>query len=310
MTTTPETVVILGSGPAGLTAGIYAARANLRPLIIDGATPGGQLMSTSWVENWPGHQRILGPELMMTMRKQTEALGARFLQETAALIDVQKKPFSITTDRGTTIQTQTIIIATGAIHKRLGCPGEDTYWGKGVTVCAVCDGAFYPQKRVMVVGGGDSAMEDASFLKKFTEHITVVHILDKLTASHAMQQRIINDPAIKIIYNSTVTAIEGNGQHVTSVAITDQKTHKIQKIDIDGIFVAIGLKPNTAFLQNQIEIDQNGYILVHDDVKTSVDGIFAAGDVHDYKYRQAIASAGNGCIAAFAVQEYLQHMKK
>ncbi len=309
MTTTPETVVILGSGPAGLTAGIYTARANLHPLIIDGAIPGGQLMSTSWVENWPGYQRILGPELMMTMRKQTEALGTRFLQETVASIDVQKKPFSITTDRGTKIQTRTIIIATGAVHKRLGCPGEDTYWGKGITVCAVCDGAFYPNKRVMVVGGGDSAMEDASFLKKFTEHIIVVHILDKLTASYAMQQRIINDPAIKIMYNSTVTAIEGNGQHVTSVAITDQKTHKIQKMDIDGIFVAIGLKPNTTFLQNQIEIDKNGYVIVHDDVKTSVDGIFAAGDVHDYKYRQAIASAGNGCIAAFAVQEYLQHMK-
>jgi len=301
-----ENLIILGSGPAGLTAGIYTARANIRPLIIDGATPGGQLMSTSYVENWPGHQRILGPDLMMEMRKQTETLGARFLSETITALDVSKKPFTLTTDRGTSLSAHALIIATGATHKRLGCPGENEYWGKGVTVCAVCDGAFYPNKRVIVVGGGDSAMEDASFLRKFTDKITVVHLLDKLTASYAMQQRIINDNAVKIIYNSTVSTIAGDGNHVTSATLVDQKIKQTQTIETDGIFIAIGLRPNTDFLKNQLEVDKLGYIIVHDDVKTSVDGIFAAGDVHDYKYRQAITSAGNGCIAAFMVQEYLQ----
>ena len=209
-----EKLVILGSGPAGLTAAVYAGRADLSPLIIDGQEPGGQLMTTTLVENWPGEISINGPALMKRMREHAAHYKARFLCETIVKADLSQRPFVLTTDRSTEIHTHALIIATGATPKKLGCPGESDYWGKGVTTCAVCDGAFYKDKPVVVVGGGDTAMESASFLTNFTDSITIVHISAKLSASHAMQERVINNPKIKIIYSSTVTAIEGDGKKV------------------------------------------------------------------------------------------------
>lgn len=300
-------LIIIGSGPAGLTAAIYAARANLKPLLIEGSTPGGQLMGTSYVENWPGEKSILGPRLMMNMREHAEQFGTQFIAEKVISVNFAQRPFTLTTDAGTIFQAHSVIIATGAVPNRLGCPGEDQYWGSGVTTCAVCDGAFYPDKKVLVVGGGDTAMEDASFLKKFTNKISIVQISESLTASHAMQQRVINDPDIQIQYNSTVTAIHGNGTHVTGATIVNNKTNEETTIDIDGIFIAIGLKPNTKPFEGHLELNKWGYIQVTNNTNTSVEGVFAAGDVFDYRYRQAITSAGSGCMAALDAERYLSH---
>lgn len=300
-----EKLIIIGSGPAGLTSAIYAARANLQPLIIEGLEPGGQLMGTTAVENWPGEISILGPKLMMNMRQQAEKLGTRFESGEITQVAFDKKPFTITTSRNKTFQAHCIIIATGAQPKKLSIPGEDTYWGKGVTTCAVCDGPFYKDKPVVIVGGGDTAMEDASFMKNYTNNITIVQNLDKLTASHAMQQRVINDPLYKIIYNSTVTEIKGTTNGVTAVSIKNQKTGQSVEIPTNALFLAIGLKPNTEFLKGKVELNQWNYLVLHDTTKTSVEGVFGAGDIHDYRYRQAITAAGAGCMAALDAERYL-----
>ncbi|HEV2601002.1 MAG TPA: thioredoxin-disulfide reductase [Candidatus Babeliales bacterium] len=299
-------LIIIGSGPAGLTAGVYAARANLAPLIIEGSNPGGQLMSTSLVENWPGEKSIMGPALMMKMRDHAKSFGCTFLTENVTSVDFKNRPFTITTDKNKTMQAHAVIIATGALSKRLNIPGEQEYWSKGVTTCAVCDGAFYPNKEVIIVGGGDTAMEDASFMTRFTDKITIVHILDKLTASHAMQQRVLNNPKIKIIYNSTVTKIEGDGSHVKQVIITNQQTKEITTLPADALFIAIGMNPNTKPFEGQLELDKIGYMQVHNHTRTSVEGVFAAGDVADFRYRQAITSAGSGCMAALDAERYLE----
>jgi thioredoxin reductase (NADPH) len=301
-------LVIVGSGPAGLTAAIYAARANLAPIVIQGNAPGGQLMGTSFIENWPGEKSILGPTLMMNMQAQAQQLGATLISEQVVKVDFSRKPFSLVTDQNNEFKAHAVIIATGATHKKLGCTGESTYWGKGVTTCAVCDGAFYPNKRLMVVGGGDTAMEDASFLTKFTDKITIVHILDKLTASHAMQQRVIDNPHISIIYNSTVTEIKGNGEHVTSAVITHQKTGATSEQAVDAIFVAVGLKPNTDPFKGQIAMNEWGHILLENNTHSSVPGVFVAGDVFDVRYRQAITAAGSGCMAALDAERYLSSL--
>ncbi len=301
-------LIIIGSGPAGLTAAIYAARANLKPLMIQGKNPGGQLMNTTYVENWPGETSILGPQLMMKIQAHATHFGTHVLEETVVSADFSKKPFVITTDRGTSLTADAIIIATGASSKKLGCPGESEYWGKGVTTCAVCDGAFYKDRPVLVVGGGDTAMEDASFMLNFTDKITIVHILDKLTASHAMQERVIDNPKIKIIYNSTVTQMKGNGNHVTHAVISNQKTGTTEDIPVDAIFVAIGLNPNVGPFKGQVELNKFGFIEVKDQTQTSVPGVFVAGDVADYRYRQAITSAGAGCMAALDAERYLKSL--
>jgi thioredoxin reductase (NADPH) len=299
-------LIILGSGPAGLTAAIYAARGNLKPIVIDGGIPGGQLMGTTYVENWPGEKSILGFKLMQNMREHAQHFGTQFISETVTKVDFSKKPFTIWTDQHKELHARSIIIATGAVPKKLGCPGEKTYWGKGITTCAVCDGAFYVNKKVLVVGGGDTAMEDASFLKKFTNDITIVQIEEELTASHAMQQRIINDKDITIIYSSTITEIHGDNDHVTGVTIANKKTNEQKKIDIDGVFVAIGLNPSSEIFKNQLAMKANGYLEISDHTKSSVEGVFIAGDVADYRYRQAITSAGSGCMAALDVERYLK----
>ncbi len=304
-----ETLIIVGGGPAALTAAIYASRSNISPLIIEGNNPGGQLMSTSYVENWPGVRRILGPQLMMNMRAHAHDLGGRFMSAEIVKTDFSTTPFRLWTAKDEELKAQAVIIATGSNAKRLGCPGEETYWGKGVTTCAVCDGAFYRDGKVIVVGGGDTAMEDASFMANFTKDITLVHILDKLTAAPALQQRVLNHPHINIIYESTVTAFEGDGTHVTQAVITNQKTGATSRLACDVTFVAIGLVPNTAPFNGQIELETNGYIRVREHTKTSVTGVFAAGDVADYVYRQAITSAGTGCMAALDAERYLKNHK-
>jgi len=300
-----EKLVIIGSGPAGLTAGMYGSRAELAPLLIEGANPGGQLMYTTAVENWPGNISIMGPELMMNMKEHAKHFGTRFLSDEVTAVDFSKRPFTLTTRDGTTIKAESVIVATGAKPKRLKVPGEDTYWGKGVTTCAVCDGAFYPDKNVVIVGGGDTAMEDASFMTKFTNKITVVHILDKLTASPPMQQRILKNPDINVIYSSTVTEIKGDGQKPTSVVITNQKTNEQIELPADAVFIAIGYTPNTAIFKGQLAMDDWGYLKVTDNTKTSVEGVFSAGDVADYRYRQAITSSGSGCMAALDAERWL-----
>lgn len=304
-TQTTEKLIIIGSGPAGLTAGIYASRANLNPLIIEGKNPGGQLMGTSHVENWPGHKSILGPNLMMNIKDHAKHFGCRFMAHEIVKVDFSQRPFTLWTNRDKELKAHAVIIATGASPNRLHVPGEAEYWGKGVTTCAVCDGAFYPDKNVLIVGGGDTAMEDASFMTKFTKKITIVQIEDRLTASHAMQKRVLEDPDIKIIYNSTVTEFKGNGSHVTSVNVINKKTGQTEEMAFDGVFLAIGLKPNTQAFKGHIDLNQWGFVTVTNHTNTSVPGVFACGDVEDYRYRQAITSAGSGCMAALDAEKFL-----
>jgi len=304
MSDEPKKLIIIGSGPAGLTAAIYSARANLNPLIIEGSNPGGQLMNTSLVENWPGEKSIMGPKLMINMKEHAQSLNAQFLAESVTKVDFSKKPFTIWTDRDTELKAEAVIVATGAHAKKLSIPGEKEYWGKGVTTCAICDGAFYKDKKVVVIGGGDTAMEDASFLKRFTKNITVIQIMDKLTASQAMQQRVLNDQDITILYNSIVSEFHGDDSRLNKITITNQKTKEQSTMAVDGAFLAIGMKPNTEPFQGQLEMDKWGFLTVSDHTKTSVEGVFAAGDVEDFRYRQAITAAGAGCMAALDAERY------
>lgn len=299
-------LVIIGAGPAGLTAAIYSARAELKPLVIEGPMPGGQLMGTSFVENWPGEEKILGFDLMMKIKEQSQKCGAQFLSEKVIKVDFKNRPFKIYTESKEII-ADAVIIATGSSPKKIGCPGEEEYWGKGVTTCAVCDGAFYKNKPVLIVGGGDTAMEDASFMTKFTNDITVVQILDHLTASKPMQSRVISNPNIKIILNSSVKEFLGEENKLSEVKISNNKTKEETYLKIDGAFIAIGQNPQTDFLKGQLELTEWGLIKIHDQTKTSVQGVFAAGDVSDPIYKQAITSAGTGCKAALDAEKYLSN---
>lgn len=305
MDTTIHKLLILGSGPAGLTAAIYASRANLKPIVIQGNNPGGQLMNTTAVENWPGEKSIMGPQLMIKMMDHAKHFGATLIPDDVASVDFSKEVLTVTTAQGETYSAHSVIIATGADHKKLRCPGEDTYWNKGVTNCAVCDGAFFPDKNVVIIGGGDTAMEDASFLKKFTKKITIIQIQEKLSASYAMQQRVLNDPDITIKYNSAVTEIKGDGEKVTHITIKNSATGTTEDIPADGVFVAIGLNPNTNPFKDQVKCNEYGYIEVENRTRTSVERVFCAGDVHDYHYRQAVTAAGSGCMAALDAERYL-----
>lgn len=299
-------LIIIGSGPAGLTAGIYAARATLNPVIIDGSKPGGQLTGTSKVENWPGTSSIMGPELMMNMRDHATKAGCVFKSGTIESVDLAKRPFTLTTAKGETFQTHSIIIATGATPNRLGIPGEDTYWGKGVTTCTVCDGAFFKDLPVVIVGGGDSAMEGASFMTNFTKEITLIHRTDKLTASEIMQKRVIDHPHIKILYNTTAIEIKGDGQKPTHVIIKNVLSGKTEELRTDAVFISIGLSPNTGPFKGKIELEKTGHVKLTKHTHTSIEGVFAAGDVADNEYRQAITSAGDGCMAALDAERYLK----
>jgi thioredoxin reductase (NADPH) len=299
-------VVIIGSGPAGLTAAVYAARANLAPLLIEGWQSGGQLTTTTEVENYPGFANgIMGPELMKEMRSQAERFGTEFLTGDVNAVDLKASPFSITVDGERTINAKTIIIATGASAIPIGLKNEARLTGHGVSTCATCDGFFFRGKELIVVGGGDSAMEEAIFLTKFATKVTIVHRRDKLRASKIMQDRAMKNEKISFLWNSVVEDIVGNDV-VTGVRLKNLVTGSTTELPCAGVFVAIGHRPNTALFAGQLEMDAKGYIITTNGTGTSVAGVFAAGDVQDSTYRQAVTAAGSGCMAAIDAERFLE----
>jgi thioredoxin reductase (NADPH) len=300
-------VVVIGSGPAGLTAGLYTARANLKPLIIEGLEAGGQLMLTTLVENWPGHRDgIMGPDLMAEMRAQSERFGAEIIRGNVTSVDLMSHPFKITT-ADAEYQARALIIATGASARLLGLSSERALIGHGVSTCATCDGYFFRGKPIAVVGGGDSAMEEAIFLTRFASHVTVVHRRDTLRASKIMQDKAFANPKISFEWNAEVEEIKDTGKGVvTSMVIRNSKSGEVKDIPVDGVFVAIGHTPNTAIFKELLDTDVNGYIVTHAGSRTSVPGVFACGDVQDHVYRQAITAAGSGCMAAIDAEKYLE----
>jgi thioredoxin reductase (NADPH) len=302
-------VVIIGSGPAGLTAALYTARANLKPLLVEGLEAGGQLMLTTMVENWPGfHDGIMGPDLMAEMRKQAERFGTETVQGNVSKVDLKHRPFTISFDGGRKVTTDALIIATGASARWLEIGSDRRLSGHGVSTCATCDGYFFRGKPIAVVGGGDSAMEEAIYLTRFASKVTVVHRRDALRASKIMQDKAFANSKIEFIWDSEVADVldEGKGE-VTGIVVRNLKTGQLTNLKLDGVFIAIGHTPNTALFAGQIDLDPNGYILT-DGSKTSVPGVFAAGDVQDHVYRQAITAAGSGCMAAIDAERYLEDL--
>jgi thioredoxin reductase (NADPH) len=300
-------VCILGSGPAGLTAALYAARGNLAPLVIAGAQPGGQLITTTMVENYPGFpDGIMGPELMDIWKKHAERFGARYLTATATRVDLATRPFTIETDEGP-VRCRVLIIATGASPNLLGLPSEQQHMGRGVSTCATCDGYFFKDQEVAVVGGGDSAMEEALYLSKLCTKVTVIHRRDKLRASKIMAERAQTNPRIAFQWNSAVEEILGKEDHgVRGVRLRRMDTGERSELKVDGLFVAIGHSPNTGLLRGQLDMDQVGYLRVTEATMTNVPGVFAAGDVVDHVYRQAVTAAGMGCMAAMDAERWLE----
>lgn len=305
-----ENVVIIGSGPAGYTAALYTSRANLSPLLIEGYQVGGQLMLTSDVENYPGFpEGIEGPRMMPLFRKQAERFGTRFIQKDVTSVDFSRPPFKIFLGKDV-VETKTVIVATGASAKWLGIESEQRLMGKGVSACATCDGAFFKGEKLVVVGGGDTAMEEANFLTRFASSVTVIHRRDTLRASKIMQDRARKNPKISFIWDTAIEEILGE-EAVRGVRVKNLKTGKTEDIACGGVFVAIGHQPNTAFLQGQLELDPTGYIILRKlpTTATNVPGVFAAGDVHDKIYRQAITAAGSGCMAAIDAERYLESLE-
>ncbi len=307
-----RTVIIIGSGPAGLTAALYAARANLRPLLVEGLEAGGQLMLTTMVENWPGFRDgIMGPDLMTEMRAQAERFGAEIAQATVSRVDVRERPFSIALDDGRTFTCEALIIATGASARWLEIGSDRKLSGHGVSTCATCDGYFFRGRPIAVVGGGDSAMEEAIYLTKFASKVTVVHRRDALRASKIMQDKAFANPKIEFIWDSEIAEVKDVGKgEVTSIVIRSLKTGVRTELPLDGVFIAIGHTPNTALFEGQITLDPAGYVVTHDGTRTSVPGVFAAGDVQDHVYRQAVTAAGSGCMAAIDAERYLEGLPK
>jgi thioredoxin reductase (NADPH) len=300
-------VLIIGAGPAGYTAGIYAARANLNPILFEGSTPGGQLTITTDVENYPGFpQGVQGPEMMQLFRQQAERFGTRIVTDVITRVDFSQRPFKVWDSKDQLHEAQAIIIATGASALWLGLDAEMRLQGRGVSACATCDGFFFRGKDVIVVGGGDTAMEEANFLANMCQSVTVVHRRDQLRASKIMQQRAFDNPKIKFVWNSAVDDILDHGtETVKAVRLRDTQTGEMQELPTDGVFIAIGHKPTTDLFKGQLELDSSGYIVTHDGTRTSVEGVFASGDVQDSVYRQAITAAGTGCMAAIDAERWL-----
>ena len=306
-------VVIIGSGPAGLTAAIYSGRASLEPLVIEGMQPGGQLTTTTEVENYPGFANgIQGPELMDVTRKQAERFGAEIVVDTVSAIDVSARPFVLTLEAGGSVVADAVIVASGATAKYLGLPAEKRLLGYGVSACATCDGFFFKGKEVVVVGGGDTAMEEATFLTKFCTRVHLVHRRDAFRASKIMQQRVLANPKIEILWNTVVTDIlgepggEGFASGVKGVLVKNVASGETRTIPVSGYFAAIGHQPNTDIFRGKLAMDETGYLkIAHPSTRTSVEGIFAAGDVADMVYRQAVSAAGEGCKAAIDAERWL-----
>ncbi len=301
-----RSVIIVGSGPAGLTAALYSARANLKPLVIEGLEAGGQLMLTTLVENWPGHRDgIMGPALMDEMRAQAERFGAEIIQGNVESVSLDGPPFTVKT-HSATYHSRALIIATGATARLLGLPSERALIGRGVSTCATCDGFFFRGKPIAVVGGGDSAMEEAVFLTKFASHVTVIHRRDTLRASKIMQDKAFANPKISFEWNSEVVHVEDGGTgSLTSLVLRNLVTGDQKQLMVDGVFVAIGHTPNTGLFAGKIQTDANGYIITHSGSRTNIEGVFACGDVQDHTYRQAVTAAGSGCMAAIDAERYL-----
>ena len=297
-------VVIIGAGPSGYTAGIYCSRAGYDTLILSGILPGGQLVNTTEVENYPGFENgIMGPDLMIEMRKQTQRMGTTIIDDEAVNVDFRHKPFKVLT-ASEEYEGKAVIIATGANPRKLGLEGEQTFGGKGVSYCATCDGPFFRNQELIVVGGGDSAIEEATFLTKFASTVHLVHRRNELRASKVMQERAMNNKKIQFHWDSEVTDIKGD-QKMRQAVIKNLKTGEEKTLDAGGLFVAIGHEPNTKLFVNQIDLDEEGYIVLKNKTHTNIEGVFAAGDVHDRNYRQAITAAGFGCMAAIDVDKYL-----
>jgi thioredoxin reductase (NADPH) len=305
-----QQVVIIGSGPAGLTAALYTARANLKPLLIEGLEAGGQLMLTTMVENWPGFRDgIMGPDLMTEMREQALRFGIEILEGNVIAVDLKKRPFGIRLADDRVITTESLIIATGASARWLEIGSDRQLSGHGVSTCATCDGYFFKGKPIAVVGGGDSAMEEAIYLTKFASKVTVVHRRNALRASKIMQDKAFANPKIQFIWDSEIAEVKDVGKRaVSSIVVRNLKTRQLTELPLDGVFIAIGHTPNTDLFKGQIELDANGYIVTRHGTRTSVPGVFAAGDVQDHIYRQAVTAAGTGCMAAIDAEHYLENM--
>jgi thioredoxin reductase (NADPH) len=304
---THRQVIIIGSGPAGYTAALYTARANLQPLMIGGYETGGQLMLTSDVENYPGYPKgVQGPEMMQDFREQVERFGAEVLDVDATEVDFSKRPFTVVT-ADATYTAESVIVATGAAAKWLDVPGEELLRGRGVSACATCDGFFFRDRRIVVVGGGDTALEEALFLTRYAQTVSVIHRRDTLRASKLLQQRARNNPKIDFIWNSVVEAIEGEDK-VTGVRLRNLVSGERRTLATEGVFVAIGHQPNTEIFRGQLELDAMGYICMPDPATTytNIPGVFAAGDVRDHRYRQAVTAAGDGCKAAIDAERWLE----
>jgi thioredoxin reductase (NADPH) len=302
-----ENVLIIGSGPAGHTAALYAARAELKPLVIEGIPPGGQLTITTDVENYPGFVKgVQGPEMVQIFKEQAERFGARYVPGMVTSVDLSRRPFRVIVDESDEYLAKTLIIAIGATAKLLDLPSETALMGRGVSACATCDGFFFKGKELIVVGGGDTAMEESTYLTRYASKVHVVHRRDHLRASKIMQERAFNNPKISFIWDSVIEDILGvDAGEVKGVKIRNLKTNTLSDMRIDGVFIAIGHKPNSELFEGKLDLNEAGYILTHEGTKTKVPGVFACGDVQDWVYRQAVTAAGSGCMAAIDAERFL-----